>query len=71
VVLGIGIRTTRVIRTIKEDEVYFNDYEDLAMAQRSIQHFIEDVYQTKWIHSALGYLTPTEFEAAHVRQLVA
>jgi len=61
----------RVIRTIKEEEVYLNDYEDLAMARRSIKHFIEEVYQTKRIHSALGYLTPSEFEVAYARGLAA
>lgn len=61
----------RVIRTIKEEEVYLSDYQDFAMARRSIQHFIEDVYQTKRIHSALGYLTPVEFEAAYAHRLAA
>jgi putative transposase len=55
----------RVIRTIKEEEVYLADYVDFADAYHRIGHFIEDVYQTKRIHSALGYLTPAEFEAAH------
>jgi putative transposase len=55
----------RVIRTIKEEEVYLADYVDFADAYHRIGHFIEEVYQTKRIHSALGYLTPVEFEAAY------
>ena len=54
----------RVIRTIKEEEVYLSEYLDFADAARQIGHFIEDVYMTKRIHSALGYLTPAEFELA-------
>jgi len=66
----------RVIRTIKEEEVYLADYIDFADAYARIGHFIQDVYQTKRIHSALGYLTPAEFEAAYwleqeLAQLVA
>lgn len=52
----------RVIRTIKEEEVYLNEYRDITDARANIGHFITDVYQTKRIHSALGYLTPLEFE---------
>ncbi|RME89897.1 MAG: hypothetical protein D6770_03515 [Anaerolineae bacterium] len=55
----------RVIRTIKEEEVYLSDYVDFADAVRQIGHFIEEVYMTKRIHSSLGYLTPTEFESAY------
>jgi len=55
----------RVIRTIKEEEVYLNEYEHFADAYERIGYFIEDVYQTKRIHSALGYLTPAEFEALY------
>ena len=52
----------RFIRTLKEEEVYLNDYEDLADANTYIGHFIEQVYNQKRPHSALGYLTPMEFE---------
>jgi len=53
----------RLMRTIKEEEVDLSDYRDFADAQIQIGRFIEDVYNQKRIHSSLGYLTPTEFEA--------
>lgn len=53
----------RIIRTIKEEEIDLADYRDFADAYAQIGHFIEQVYQHKRIHSALGYLTPAEFEA--------
>ncbi len=52
----------RVIRTIKEEEVYLNDYHDLEHAHCQIGQFIDEVYLSKRIHSSLGYLTPAEFE---------
>jgi transposase InsO family protein len=53
----------RVIRMIKEEEVYLNDCRDLQDARKQIGRFIDDVYLSKRIHSSLGYLTPAEFEA--------
>jgi putative transposase len=53
----------RVIRTIKEEEIDLADYRDFDDALAQIGRFIDDVYRTKRIHSALGYLTPAEFEA--------
>jgi len=53
----------RVIRTIKEEEVHLTEYRDFEDALAQVGHFIDDVYQTKRIHSSLGYLTPAEFEA--------
>jgi len=55
----------RVLRTIKEEEVYLADYESFDDVYHRIGQFIDDVHQTKRIHSALGYLTPVEFEAAY------
>jgi transposase InsO family protein len=51
----------RLMRTIKEEEVALSEYEDFADAQRQLGRFLDDVYNTKRIHSSLGYLTPEEF----------
>lgn len=52
----------RVMRTIKEEEVDLSEYRDFADARAQIGRFLDDVYNLKRIHSALGYLTPREFE---------
>jgi len=52
----------RLMRTIKEEEVDLSEYHDFADAQRQIGRFLDAVYNVKRIHSALGYLTPVEFE---------
>ena len=52
----------RLIRTLKEEEVYLNDYHDIHEARTRIGQFITQVYHYKRPHSALGYLTPIEFQ---------
>jgi transposase InsO family protein len=55
----------RLMKTIKDEEVDLSEYRDFVDAQGQIGRFLEDVYMTKRIHSSLGYLTPTECEAAY------
>ena len=52
----------RLIRTIKEEEVDLTEYQDFWDAYYQIGNFLEDVYMNKRIHSALEYMTPSEFE---------
>lgn len=53
------------IKTLKQEEVYISEYESFDEARQRIGRFIEVVYNRKRLHSALGYLTPTEFEALY------
>ncbi|MGA3127288.1 MAG: integrase core domain-containing protein [Candidatus Korobacteraceae bacterium] len=50
------------MKTLKYEEVFRNEYRNLADALASIRKFIEKVYNQKSLHSALGYLPPAEFE---------
>ncbi len=52
----------RLIRTLKEEEVHLNDYQSITEARDRIGEFITQVYHLKRPHSALGYLTPMEFQ---------
>jgi len=50
------------IKTLKAEEVWLKHYRDIEHARASIGHFLEDVYNRRRLHSALGYLSPAKFE---------
>ncbi len=54
------------MKTLKTEEVYLAKYRNYQQARECIAHFIEDVYNTARLHSALGYLPPAKFEAGSV-----
>lgn len=51
------------MKTLKAEEVNAKAYATLDHARRDIGTFIEEVYNTQRLHSALGYKPPVEFEA--------
>ena len=52
----------RFMRTLKYEEVYLFEYETMTEARARISHFLEEVYNQKRLHSAIGYLPPAEYE---------
>ena len=50
------------MKTLKCEQVYLSEYENLLDARAQIGHFLEAVYNQKRLHSSLGYLPPAEFE---------
>lgn len=50
------------MKTLKAEEVNAKTYATLDHAHRDIGAFIEEVYNTQRLHSALGYKPPAEFE---------
>ena len=61
-VLGENGYAERLIRTLKEEEVHLNDYQDITEARERIGQFITQGYHQQRLHAALGYLTPLEFQ---------
>jgi putative transposase len=53
-----------LFKTLKHEEVYLKEYRTFEDALVNLEPFIEDVYNTKRLHSSLGYRPPVEFEAA-------
>ncbi len=57
--------TERVIRTIKEEIIWLNEFESLKEAKEVIGGWIEKNYNRLYVHSSLGYRSPEEFEAEY------
>lgn len=57
--------TERVVRTIKEEVIWLNEFGTLEEAKETIGRWIGYDYNKLYVHSTLGYMSPEEFETAY------
>ena len=78
---GFGVSMARVgnpyenaqmesfFKTLKYEEVYLWEYRTPADVTERLPHFLEEVYNQRRLHPALGYLSPDDFEELQTRNL--
>lgn len=63
--------TERMMRTIKEEVIWINEFGSVQEAEERLSTWIEVDYNKLYVHSELGYISPEEYEGLYYRNMMA
>ena len=55
------------MKTLKVEAVYATEYETFTDVVADLPHFIDEIYNNRRLHSALGYISPNRYEETHAQ----
>jgi len=61
----------RFMKTLKQEEIRCCEYRDIEDLRANLDAFIDRYYNARRLHSALGYLSPDEFERRAAQSVTA
>jgi putative transposase len=61
----------RFMKTLKQEEIYCSEYRDMEDLRTNLSVLLDRYYNATRLHSALGYLSPDEFEKRAAQSLTA
>ncbi len=56
------------IKALKVEAVHATEYETFTDVAADLPHFIDEIYNNRRLHFALGYISPNHYEETHAQE---
>jgi transposase InsO family protein len=57
-------------KTARYERLYLTEYTNLTEVEADLDHWLDNLYNQRPLHSALGYLSPVQYELLYINQTI-